>query len=140
MDVAWSMGQGARGISMGRGADIVGFRFQNLEIWRDSITLANRLFDLADKLEDHKLFRFAEQLRGSVMSISNNIAEGSGSGSSLQFKRYLDIARGSIFETANIVIILRHRSLVAPDAADDVLKNLESLSRKITSFKNTLRA
>ena len=56
------------------------FRFMELDIWKESIELNDRLFDLADKLSDAKSFRVAEQLRGASLSISNNIAEGSGYG------------------------------------------------------------
>jgi len=44
----------------------------DLEIWQDSMEVAGRLFDLADKLEGRRLYRFAEQLRGSGLSMSNN--------------------------------------------------------------------
>jgi four helix bundle protein len=52
---------------------MVKFRFQDLEIWHLSIQIADRLFDIADDLEKRKLYRFADQLRGSGMSMSNNI-------------------------------------------------------------------
>lgn len=48
------------------------FRFQDLDIWKESIEVGNILFDIADTLEEKKLFRFAEQLRGAGMSMSNN--------------------------------------------------------------------
>lgn len=48
------------------------FRFQDLEIWKDAIEIGDMLFDIADKLEEKRLFRFAEQLRGAGMSMSNN--------------------------------------------------------------------
>lgn len=65
------------------------FRFQDLEIWKMSINLAHHIFDIADELEKKKLFRFADQLRGAGMSISNNIAEGAGARSPKEFARYL---------------------------------------------------
>ena len=37
-----------------------------------AIQIANELFDIADELEKKRLYRFAEQLRGSGMSMSNN--------------------------------------------------------------------
>ena len=66
------------------------FRFMDLEIWRDSVEVAASLFEIADRLEVRRLYRFAEQLRGSGLSMSNNIAEGCGSTSKriLQFPQY----------------------------------------------------
>jgi hypothetical protein len=48
------------------------FRFQDLKIWQLAIEIADELFDIADELEQKRLYRFAEQLRGSGMSMSNN--------------------------------------------------------------------
>jgi len=53
-----------------------------------AIEIADFLFDLADDLEKKRLFKFAEQLRGSGMSMSNNISEGSGSTSKKEFKQF----------------------------------------------------
>jgi len=64
---------------------MVKFRFQDLEIWKLAIQIADELFDIADELEENKLYKFAEQLRGAGMSMSNNIAEGSGSNSAKEF-------------------------------------------------------
>jgi four helix bundle protein len=83
------------------------FRFEDLEIWKLAIDIGDKLFDIADELELKKLFRFAEQLRGAGMSMSNNIAEGSGSSSNNEFRQYLNVARRSTFENANILIILK---------------------------------
>ena len=48
------------------------FRFQDLRIWQLAIEIADELFDIADQLEQRRLYRFADQLRGSGMSMSNN--------------------------------------------------------------------
>lgn len=48
------------------------FRFQDLEIWRKAVEIGNKLLDIADDLEKKKLYRFAEQIRGAGLSISNN--------------------------------------------------------------------
>ena len=65
---------------------MVKFRFQDLKIWQLAIQIADELFDIADGLDQKRLYRFAEQLRGAGMSVSNNIAEGSGSSSKKEFK------------------------------------------------------
>jgi four helix bundle protein len=73
------------------------FRFQDLKIWELAIEIVDKLFDIADKLESKKLYRFAEQLRGAGMPMSNNISEGSGSTSNNEFIQFLNIARRSTF-------------------------------------------
>lgn len=115
------------------------FRFQSLEIWNDAIELADKLFDIADKLDEKRLYKFAEQLRGAGMSVSNNIAEGSGSISKKDFANFLNIARRSVFENANILIILERRKLIVTDELDLLLDTLNHLSCKITNFQRTLR-
>ena len=115
------------------------FRFQDLKIWQLAIEIANELFDIADELEQRRLYRFAEQLRGAGMSMSNNIAEGSGSSSKKEFIQFLNIARRSTFENANILILLQRRNLISKEVMDKLLEQLDSLCRQITSFQNTLR-
>lgn len=114
------------------------FRFQDLEIWQDAIDIAQHLLDIADGLEEAKKFRFAEQLRGAALSISNNIAEGSGSVSRKEFFNFLNIARHSIFENANILILLEKRKLVQEKTMNELLEGLDLLSRRITQFQRSL--
>jgi len=114
------------------------FRFMDLEIWKESIDLNDQLFDLADLMGDAKSFRVAEQLRSASLSISNNIAEGSGSFSDKDFANFLNIARRSVFETANISFVAFRRKFINQEKLDQILNDLDSLSRKITNFRKTL--
>ena len=118
---------------------MIKFRFQDLEIWKEALDIGDILFNIADELEEKKLFRFAEQLRGSGMSMSNNIAEGSGSNSKKEFYQFLNIARRSTFENANILIVLNRRDLIDNTTKDSILERLEILCRKITNFQKTLK-
>jgi four helix bundle protein len=99
----------------------VKFRFQDLDIWKLAMEIANDLFDIADELETRKLFRFAEQLRAAGMSMSNNIAEGSGFTSNKEFNQFLNIARRSTFENANISILLEMRNLISEKKLNSLL-------------------
>jgi four helix bundle protein len=113
------------------------FRFQDLDIWKLALEIADELFDIADELEKKHLFRFAEQLRSAGMSMSNNIAEGSGSEWKKEFKNFLNITRRSAFENANILIILNGRKLIADDVVEKLLDKLDKECRMITNFKKT---
>lgn len=114
------------------------FRFQDLEIWQLAIEIADGLFDIADELERKRLYRFAEQLRAAGMSMSNNISEGSGSSSKKEFNQFLNIAKRSTFENANILILLNRRRLVTDGRLEVLNDKLDYLCRKITNFQKSL--
>ena len=111
----------------------------DLEIWQEAIDIAGGLFDLANDLEKKRLYRFAEQLRGSGLSMSNNIAEGSGSNSKREFVNFLNIARRSTFENANVLLILEKLQLADQADVTVMLNRLDRLCRKITNFQKSLR-
>ncbi|WP_199117530.1 four helix bundle protein [Pedobacter sp. ASV28] len=115
------------------------FRFQDLIIWQKSVAVGNRLIDISEKLEESKKYRFAEQLRGAALSVSNNIAEGSGSNSSADFKRFLNFAHRSVFENANIVLVLHLRLMVSDQDLAEILEELDLLAKMITSFSRSLK-
>ena len=73
------------------------------------------------------------------MSMSNNIAEGSGSSSKKDFSNFLNIARRSTFENANALILLEMRKLINQDQPDELLTKLDVLCRRITSFQKSLK-
>ena len=114
------------------------FRFQDLDIWKEAIEIGDKLFEIANTLEAKKLYRFADQLRGAGMSMSNNIAEGSGSNSKKDFIQFLNIARRSTFENANILILINRRQLISKDEMNILLEQLDILCRKISNFQKSL--
>ncbi len=115
------------------------FRFQDLEIWKKAIEIGDKLLDIADDLEKRKLYRFADQVRGASLSISNNIAEGSGSLSDKEFANFLNIARRSTFENANMAIVFERRGLINSKTCDELLADLEQECKMITGFIRSLK-
>ena len=114
------------------------FRFEDLRIWQESIELSDTLFDIADLAGNKKFYRFSEQLRGAALSISNNIAEGSGSFSDKDFANYLSIARKSLFECANMLIIFQRRKIITEETKVGLFIKLVRLSSQITNFRKTI--
>ncbi len=114
------------------------FRFQELEIWKLAIEVAGKLSLIADQLEAKKKFRFAEQLNSAALSISNNIAEGSGSNSKKDFINFLDMAHRSVFENASMLLFFNQGGYISDEELKDLLEELDKLARKITSFQKYL--
>jgi four helix bundle protein len=116
------------------------FRFEDLEIWQLAKQLAIKFHKLADRLDKRRLYRYAEQLRGAGLSLTNNIAEGSGSTHTQEFKQFLNITRRSLFEDASMLMVFESLSLFSPSEIDELLTDCDVLSRKITNFSRSLRA
>jgi four helix bundle protein len=116
------------------------FRFQNLEIWKKAVEIGIELFDIADDFDKRHLYRFAEQLRASGLSMSNNIAEGSGSISKKEFRQFLNVARRSTFENANMIIIYQMRQLISMEQKEHLLGELDELCRMISGFVRALNS
>jgi four helix bundle protein len=116
------------------------FRFQDLEIWQKAAGLSGAVFAMEDALDEKRKFRFAEQLRAAVLSISNNIAGGSGSVSKVDFATFLNTARRSVFEVANILIILSRQKYLAAPEIEPMLRELEDESRMILGFIRHLKS
>jgi len=114
------------------------FRFQTLEIWQLAADLVDDVELLTGELERRHRYKYAEQLRSAVLSISNNIAEGSGNTSKVEFKRFLNYARRSAFETASMLLILPRRDLLPSETCVPIVERLDQLCRKITNFSNRL--
>lgn len=74
------------------------FRFRDIEIWQLAVEIGYQLFILLTTL---KLYCFADRTRGTVLAISNNIAEGSGPRSKKDFAQFLNIANRSCLEDAS---------------------------------------
>jgi len=70
--------------------------------------------------------------------MSNNISEGSGSDSKKEFNYFLNVARRSTFENANILLLLNRRKMIGEDKLNILLDKLDKECRMITNFKKTL--
>ena len=114
------------------------FRFEDMAIWQRAVEVSMPVFDVADALEDQKKYRFGEQLRAAMLSVSNNMAEGSGSSSDIDFANFLNIARRSLFEVASMLLVFHHRGIL-PERPSEILAELVELSKMTLAFRKTLR-
>jgi len=115
------------------------FRFEDFKIWQHACEVGDALCDLADKLGEQHLYAFADQLRRAALSITNNIAEGSGSESKKEFANFLNYARRSVFECANMVIFFERKQHITAEEKNRLIPQLAELSKMIISFKRSLK-
>jgi len=115
------------------------FRFEELEIWRLAVEYGNELYNIADNFPQKELYALGSQLRRAAVSISNNIAEGSGGSSNKDFSSFLDIAVKSTLETVNILYFAQLRKYIIEKRRIELYEEAEKLVRKIRALKKRLR-
>jgi four helix bundle protein len=115
------------------------FRFQDMEIWRRGAGVSRQLFALADRLDERRFYRFAEQFRSAALSITNNIAEGAGSTSAADFAHFLNMARRSLFEVVNMLVLFSEQGHWTRSEIDGIIRELEEQSRMLLAFRRTLK-
>jgi len=114
------------------------FRFQTLEVYRTTLEISGDIFILLNELQNKREFVIADQLMRAFLSITNNIAEGSGSNSEKEFAYFLNIARRSVFECVNIMTIMHLKGHLSNEAKDEYSEKFELISRKLQSLRKYL--
>jgi four helix bundle protein len=77
--------------------------FRKLVAWQEAKRLSVLSRDAIQALPRTELFALGAQWRRAVYSVALNIAEGAGQASPRQFRRYLEIAKGSLDELQGIL-------------------------------------
>lgn len=77
------------------------FSFEKLKVWQKSRQLTVQVYKLTRNFPDDERFGLVSQMRRAVVSISSNIAEGSGRHNSKDKARFTEIAFGSALELLN---------------------------------------
>ncbi len=81
-------------------------KFKELEVWQRAIDFNMKLIELMKELPKSELYSLQDQCKRASVSISSNIAEGSGRGSDKDFSRFLKIALSSAYELESQLIIV----------------------------------
>jgi four helix bundle protein len=113
--------------------------YKNLKIWIQGIELVKQVYILAEQLPNSEKYGLKSQITRAVVSIPSNIAEGCSRNSEIEFKRFLEIAIGSLFEVETQLIIAKELNFIKPKDLDLVFNLLESESKMINGLINTIK-
>lgn len=113
--------------------------FEDLEIWRKSIEMADELYDLCMKDPLKRDFSFQDQLKRAALSISNNIAEGFEYNNNPDFIKFLRYAKGSCGECRSMIGFVKRKSWIEKEEHDYFHTKLTILGSQIGSFMSYLR-
>ncbi len=94
--------------------------------------LAELVYELTKSFPSNESYNLVSQIQRSAVSVPSNIAEGKGRGSDKEFRQFLYIARGSLFELRTQLELARRLKYIDSDK-----KVIEKIV-EVQSMLNTL--
>src|SRR5262245_29985349 len=122
-----------------RGALMVRTNFENLRVYRLSESLADEVWKIARSWDYFARDTVGKQLVRAVDSIGANIAEGSGRGSSQDNRRFVKIARGSLYESKHWLRRAYKRDLLTADQTTRLKPLVDELAPMLNAYLRSIR-
>ena len=117
----------------------MGFTFEDLKVYQRALDFAVAVIDLIDDINTpRKHYKLIEQLEGSSSSVALNISEGKGRFSKKEFKHFLYIARGSLYETVTMLQIFLKKNWLEKDCYIKVYSEAQEISKMLSGLINSL--
>ena len=115
----------------------MGFNFEDLDVYNKAVGFANEIYSLTKNFPKDEMFGLTSQLRRAAVSISLNISEGSAR-SRKDFIRFIDMARGSIFECVAILEIALKQRYLNQERFNELKDGLTDLSKMLSGLRRSL--
>ena len=115
------------------------FKFEELDIWKESINYASRIYKITESFPAEEKFGLVTQLRNAVISISLNIAEGSGRYHNKDFIRFLQIAISSLYEVVSGLFIAKNERYINDNDFKSAYSEAEKIAKMINAFISYLK-
>jgi len=113
--------------------------FEDLEIWKRSRELTNRIYKLTNRKVFSRDFGLRDQIRRAAVSIMSNIAEGYERGGNQEFMQFLSIAKGSCGEVRCQLYVAGDQGYVGEKECEQLLDSLRKLSIMIHHLMEHLK-
>jgi four helix bundle protein len=108
--------------------------FEDFEVYQKGIQLAKLIFKLLENKSFEREFGFKVQIKRAVISITNNIAEGSEYNNNRQLVRYLKISKGSCGEVRSMLILSRELGFCSQTEIEESYKMSIEISQNLSNF------
>lgn len=113
-------------------------KYQDLRIYRLSEELADLIWRIASGWPSLARHTIAQQIVRATDSIGANIAEGAGRGSFKDNRRFVLIARGSLYEVQHWLRRAHKRGLLTPEEITTIGNIIKNLLPQLNAYINSL--
>jgi four helix bundle protein len=115
------------------------FRFEKMAVWQKSIEFAGRAYAASQAFPREEQFGLTNQVQRAAVSISSNMAEGSGRQSDDAFAYYVSVAYGSLMEVVSQLRFAMHQSFLSREEHDELYQGAEELARMLSGMRSALQ-
>jgi len=115
----------------------MGFNFEELDVYNKAIDFVSNVYSLTKSFPTDETFGLSSQLRRAAVSIPSNIAEGSAR-TKKDFGRFIDMARGSVFECVTLLQISVKQNHVGQEKYAELRSELTDLSKMLSGLKRSI--
>jgi len=114
-------------------------KLEDIITWQKSKTLAIDIYKITYEPLFSKDFGLKDQIRRAAVSVPSNIAEGFGRGGTNEFKNFLSISKGSLYEVKTQLIIAYELGLVEEKLKEQLILNIEEITGMIAGLIKYLK-
>lgn len=115
------------------------FGFEKLDVWQKAVEYGDTIYEIPKPFPAEELFGLTSQLRRAAVSVSANIAEGSSRSSNIDFKRFIEIAYGSLLETVSELHIARRQGFAKAEDCQKLYGEAEQLAKMLSGLRRTIQ-
>lgn len=112
--------------------------FEKLHIYKLSEKLADGIWKIVVHWEFLAKNTVGIQITKAADSVGANIAEGSGRGTNPELRRFLRVARGSLYETQHWLRRAYKRRLLTEKEVNDLLPIIRELTPKLNAYLRSI--
>jgi four helix bundle protein len=113
--------------------------FKELEVWRKAVKLAAAAYKQSSKFPTSEHYVLIPQLRKAAVSVSANIAEGWGRGSTREYIQFLLISRGSLMELLSHFAIAHELEYLNEAELSTIEADIDNIGRMLNGLITSLR-
>jgi len=112
--------------------------FENLHVYRLAERIADRVWNIALSWDWLARDTVGKQLIRAADSIGANIAEGTGRGTYLDNRRFVRVARGSLYETRHWLRRAYRRNLLSDGEVAELKPLIDELAPQLNAYLRSL--
>ena len=113
--------------------------YRDLIIWNKSDHLARKVYEITTNWPEKEKYNLTSQVRRAALSIPTNIVEGWARYSDKEFKKFLIIARGSLYETEYLLNFAYDIKYLSHTDLLEIDKNLQENIKLLNKFIKTVK-